>query len=220
MKKFKNQGLIIIGLVMMMCFPMVAFANPMPLSGRTVLIDPGHGDFDPGKVGDRNTLEKDINISIALKLQTYLELADAYVLMTRADDSAVGSNKNADMAGRKHIANTSEADILVSIHQNAFTDGRPKGPMVFHYSSEEQSVNLAGSIQERLNVALERSPNRKPKVNKSYFILKKTTIPAVIVECGFLTNSWDLDCLRQEAYQEKVAWAIYLGILDYFESRK
>lgn len=191
----------------------------LPISGKTILIDPGHGAFDPGKVGARNTLEKDINIQIALKLQTYLELSDGYVLMTRADDQAVGQTKNADMAGRKHIANTSEADILVSIHQNAFTDGKPRGPMVFHYSDEKQSVDLATAIQDRMNTALERSPNRKPKKNKSYFILKKTTIPAVIVECGFLTNTWDLDCLKQDSYQEKVAWAIYQGIVDYFEEQ-
>ena len=190
------------------------YASDLPLSGKTILIDAGHGEFDPGKVGSRNTLEKDINLQISLKLQALLESSDAYTIMTRAEDKALGSTKNADMQGRRHIANTGDADILISIHQNSYSSGGPKGPMVFHYSDE--GLFLATSIQNRMNDALERSSGRKPKKNKNYFILRATTIPAVIVECGFLTNSWDLDCLRQEGYQDKVAWAIYSGIVDYF----
>ena len=191
-------------------------ASSMPLSGKVILIDSGHGEWDPGKVGESKTLEKDINLSIAKKLQAYLELADAYVLMTRVEDKALGSNKDADMAGRKQIANTSSADVLISIHQNSFELGSAKGPQVFHHNESEPSKKLANTIQIEMNNMLERSPNRKAKINPTYFILRTTTMPAVIVECGFLTNSWDRDSLRQEAYQEKVAWAIYKGIINYF----
>lgn len=188
----------------------------LPLSGKVVLIDAGHGEFDPGKVGARNTLEKDINLAISLKLQALLETSDAYVLLTRSEDKALGSTKNADMAGRRHIANTGEADILLSIHQNSFNSGGPVGPMVFHYSDEGESKALATSIQKHMNNELGRSSGRKPKKNKNYYVLRTTTMPAVIIECGFLTNSWDLDSLRQEEYQNKVAWSIYKGVLEYF----
>ena len=196
----------------------IIYASAMPLSGKVVLIDSGHGEWDPGKVGTSKILEKDINLNISKKLQAHLEQGDAYVLMTRVEDKALGSNKNADMAGRKHIANTSGADILISIHQNSFQSGSVKGPQVFHYDESEHSKKLADSIQIEMNNMLERSHNRKAKINPSYFILRTTTMPAVIVECGFLTNSWDRDSLTQEIYQEKVAWAIYKGIINYFEA--
>jgi len=195
----------------------IVYGSSLPLSGKVVLIDSGHGDWDPGKVGSSNILEKDINLNIAKKLQAHLEQGDAYVLMTRVEDKALGSNKHADMAGRKYIANTSEADILISIHQNSFSSGSAKGPQVFHYDNSDDSKNLAQSIQNQMNICLGRSAGRKASTNPSYFILRTTTMPAVIVECGFLTNSWDRDSLRQEAYQERVAWAIYSGIIDYFK---
>lgn len=194
----------------------VIYATSLPLSGKNILIDVGHGEWDPGKVGARNTLEKDINLAISLKLQELLETANAYVLMTRTEDKALGTSKNADMQGRRYLANASSVDILISIHQNAYSDGRPKGPMVFHYSDQEPSKNLASCIQNNMNQILERSPKRTPKINKSYYILRATTVPAALIECGFLTNSWDLDCLKQEEYQDKVAWSIYMGIVEYF----
>lgn len=193
-------------------------ANAAPLFGKTIIIDAGHGEFDPGKVARRNTLEKDINLKIALKLQEILEINGAYVLMMRNEDKALGTTKDSDMAGRRHLANISNADMLISIHQNAFESSGPVGPMVFHYS--EKSLDLAKSIQDSLNKHLQRSTGRAPKQNKSYFILRTTTLPAVLVECGFLTNSWDLDSLLQENYREKVAIAIYEGVLNFFSSSK
>ncbi|MCL2610786.1 MAG: N-acetylmuramoyl-L-alanine amidase [Defluviitaleaceae bacterium] len=201
-------------IVLLCTFFFVNNAYAAPLFGKTIIIDAGHGEFDPGKVAARNTLEKDINLDISLKLQEILEINGAYVLMMRNEDEALGSTKHADMAGRRHLANISQADILVSIHQNAYDTPRPVGPMVFHYS--ENSLELATSIQNSLNKHLQRSGGRAPKQNKGYFILRATTVPAVLVECGFLTNSWDLDSLRQEGYQKKVATAIFEGILEYF----
>ncbi|MCL1924201.1 MAG: N-acetylmuramoyl-L-alanine amidase [Defluviitaleaceae bacterium] len=202
--------------ILLCSFFFVDIVYAAPLFGKTIIIDAGHGEFDPGKVAARKTLEKDINLEIALKLQAILETNGAYVLMMRNEDEALGQTKDADMAGRRYLANISHADMLVSVHQNAFENSQPVGPMVFHYS--EDSLELAKSIQDSLNNHLQRSGGRKPKQNKSYFILRTTTLPAVLVECGFLTNSWDLDSLRQEDYQKKVAFAIYEGILNYFDS--
>ena len=214
--KIKKEMLTILLLVSIF---FIAFQTQLvqaaPLFGKTIIIDAGHGEFDPGKVAARNTLEKDINLEIALKLQEALEINGAYVLMMRNEDEALGNTKDADMAGRRHLANISHADILISIHQNAYSSPKPVGPMVFHYS--ENSLELATLIQNSLNKHLERSGGRAPKQNKGYFILRATTVPAVLVECGFLTNSWDLDSLKQEDYQRKVANAILEGVLQYME---
>ena len=196
--------------------PQQVYGN-LPLSGKVIMIDAGHGGFDPGKVQGK-VEEQTLNLDIALKLQAILEMSDAYVLMTRTDENAIGRTKDADMQSRQYLAHESEADILISIHQNAFTTGGPVGPMVFHHNEGDASTALATSIQKHLNTDLKRSAGRAPKQNKTYFILRKVAMPAVIVECGFMTNSWDFDCLRQEDYRDKVAWAIYKGVVEYFDA--
>jgi len=140
--------------------------------------------------------------------------------MTRADDSALGERKTGDMAGRKTIVNESNGDLLVSIHQNSFTKSSVSGPQVFYYDNSSRSKELAGFIQRRLIEFLEVSKKRVEKSNDGYYMLKQTSIPAVIVECGFLSNDDERAKLLDEKYQQKVAWAIYMGVLDYFEAEK
>ncbi|MCL1936484.1 MAG: N-acetylmuramoyl-L-alanine amidase [Defluviitaleaceae bacterium] len=195
--------------------PIKVFAT-LPLSGKVILIDAGHGEFDPGKIGDGDVLEKDINLKISLKLQSMLEMADAYVLLTRSEDKALGDTKNKDMQGRRYISNISEADVLLSIHQNAFTTPKPSGAIVFYYNEKGTSKILANYIQKYMGEDLERSSGREARKNTSYYILRKTTIPAILIECGFLTNPQDLNLLKTDEYQEKVALAIYKGLVDYF----
>ena len=142
------------------------------------------------------------------------------MLMTRADDSALGERKTSDMAGRKTIVNESNGDLLVSIHQNSFTKSSVSGPQVFYYDNSSRSKELAGFIQRRLIEFLEVSKKRVEKSNDGYYMLKQTSIPAVIVECGFLSNDDERAKLLDEKYQQKVAWAIYMGVLDYFEAEK
>ena len=142
------------------------------------------------------------------------------MLMTRADDSALGERKTGDMAGRKTIVNESNGDLLVSIHQNSFTKSSVSGPQVFYYDNSSRSKELAGFIQRRLIEFLEVSKKRVEKSNDGYYMLKQTSIPAVIVECGFLSNDDERAKLLDEKYQQKVAWAIYMGVLDYFEAEK
>ena len=187
----------------------------MPVSNRVVLIDAGHGGVDTGKA-EGNTLEKDINLAIALRLQQYLEQGGSQVLLTRADDEALGATKSNDMQARRAIANEEKADILISIHQNAFSDSSVHGAQVFYYDSSESSRRLAEYIQEELKSFLGLTSNHQARANDSYFVLRRTTIPAVIVECGFLTNYNERKRLETEEYQDKVAWAIYQGIVRYF----
>ena len=188
-----------------------------PLLDATIVLDAGHGGWDPGKTGTNGENEKVLNLAVVEKLAEYLEQGGAKVILTRSSDDALASGKKADMAERRKIANETGADILVSIHQNAFPSARAKGAQVFYHSSSEKGKLLAEGVQESLRSRVDGSNIRMAKENKDYYILRTTEIPAVIVECGFLSNAEEEKLLNDAAYQEKLAWAIYCGILDYFE---
>lgn len=186
----------------------------------TVIIDSGHGGSDPGKVGLHGEKEKEINLSIAKKLQRNLEHQGIRVVMTRTDDNGLYSEGSAnkkrdDMDKRVEIMNTSGAALAVSIHQNSFTDGRYKGAQVFYYETSEKGEALAQTVQKSLIENADRENTRQAKANTSYYLLKKSEIPAVIVECGFLSNEAEAAKLTDEIYQEKIAWAIHIGIMRY-----
>ena len=184
----------------------------------TIVLDAGHGGWDPGKTGTEGKNEKDLNLAVAEKLAEYLEIGGAEVILTRTSDEALGEGKRTDMAERKRIANESGADILISIHQNAFPSAKVKGAQVFYHNSSGNGKLLAESVQESLRSRVDGSNHRQAKENDSYYILRTTEIPAVIVECGFLSNHEEEKLLNDEGYQEKLAWAIYCGILDYFKN--
>ncbi|MCI1931604.1 MAG: N-acetylmuramoyl-L-alanine amidase [Clostridia bacterium] len=192
----------------------------MPLDKKIVVIDAGHGGWDPGKTGLKGENEKDINLAIAKKLTMLLESGGAVVYTVRNDDEALGNSKSEDMRGRKNIVDTSGADILVSIHQNSFPSEEIKGAQVFYHGSSDEGKELAGFIQKKLSEILDNSNERVEKSNESYYILRKVDIPAVIVECGFLSNPDEEIKLNSNEYQNKTAWAIYCGIVDYFDSDK
>ena len=216
--KFKPMQM----LLFVMCIILVNSAytittSAMPLNKKIIVIDAGHGGFDPGMVSGKIE-EKDINLSIAKKLQTYLEQGGATVIITRIDDSDLGQGKSSDMNARRLIANSSHADIFVSIHQNAFARTSVKGAQVFFFNESDNSQKLATFIQERLIQFVDSNNKFRAKANSNYYVLKQTQMPAVLVECGFLTNSNERGKLTNEDYQEKIAWGIYLGIVDYFNT--
>ena len=177
--------------------------------------DAGHGDWDPGKVAKDGTLEKDINLKIARYLQSYLEQSGGFVLTTRIDDTALSNKKREDLKERKNIANNENVDLLISIHQNSFPKESVKGAQVFYYVGSKESKKLAECVQDRLK-EIDITNNRVAKENKDYYLLKQTTMPSIIVECGFLSNLQENENLKNDEYQKKIAWAIYLGVLDYF----
>lgn len=187
-----------------------------PMMDAVVVLDAGHGGWDPGKTGTGGADEKDLNLSVTEKLAEYLEQGGAEVILTRSSDDALGDGKRTDMAERKRIINESGGDILVSIHQNAFPSAKAKGAQVFYHKSSEKGKILAESLQGSLRERVDGSNRRQAKENTSYYILKSAEIPAVIVECGFLSNAEEEKLLNDGKYQEKLAWAIYCGILDYF----
>jgi N-acetylmuramoyl-L-alanine amidase len=183
---------------------------------KIIVIDAGHGGWDPGKISRDNHEEKVINLAIAETLQIYLEGAGAVVFLTRAEDVALGDTKKTDLRARNAMPQDFKADIFISIHQNAFGKGYVKGAQAFYFEGSEDSQKLAKAIQARMKSFLDTSNRMEATSNKSYYLLKESVVPAVIVECGFLTNEAELAKLTTKEYQQKVAWAIYLGVLDYF----
>lgn len=192
----------------------------LAISAKTIIVDPGHGGFDPGKPGINGADEKDLNLKVSLKLRDYLEQAGAVVIMTRTtDDDVDGMDgikyKSKDMAERKKIAEG--GDVLVSIHQNSFTQPSVRGAQTFYSAQSSQGKVLAESIQKSIKEYVDHQNKREAKSNANYYVLRATAIPAVIVECGFLTNPDEEKLLNDEKYQDQMAWSIYLGIIKYFE---
>lgn len=190
----------------------------------TIVIDPGHGGRDPGKVGVNDVLEKDINLSISLKLRDILEEKNIKVILTREEDIGLyeetdSNKKRADLNKRIDIINTSDAAFAISIHQNSFTQENVKGAQVFYHSQSKEGERLALIMQEQIKKTLQDGNHRKAKANESYFMLKKTTCPLVIIECGYLSNRTEAELLNSNEYQEKLAMAVGNGVLEYLNRK-
>jgi len=186
----------------------------------TVAIDAGHGGSDPGKVGINGALEKEINLKIAEKVKELLEARGVKVFMTRLDDQMLGgeqtdNKKLQDMKERVTIINDADPDLVVSIHQNSYTDSSVSGAQVFYYSKSEEGERAAGIIHDAL-LSIDKDNRRKAKGNDTYYLLKHVNAPAVIVECGFLSNQEEAEKLLTEEYQMTVANAIVEGIESCF----
>ncbi len=185
-----------------------------------VVIDAGHGGDDPGKVGINGAKEKDINLEIAKMVRKYLEANDVRVVMTREEDemlcdSGASNKKVQDMKNRIALIEAAEPDIVVSIHQNSYPEEYVHGAQVFYYTGSATGQKLAESIQSQLVRKVDPDNRRQVKANDSYYLLKKTAVPIVIVECGFLSNSAEAEKLCDPDYQEYLAWTIHMGILQY-----
>ncbi len=194
------------------------------LSGRRIVVDAGHGEPDGGAVGSAGEAEQAINLNIARFLKEQLEKAGIEVVMTRTgaegiyDEglSTVREKKRSDLYNREKVMNASGADLFVSIHLNKFTESRYSGPQVFYSPNKAESEQAAKCIQSSLITVL--APPSEREIKKStddIFLLKQANIPAVLVECGFLSNPQEEALLLDESYQKKVALAIYQGILSH-----
>ena len=190
---------------------------------RLIMIDAGHGVNDPGKVGVDGVLEKDLNLQLAKKLKTLLEQQDMEVMLVREEDRGLydenASNKKVqDMKRRCELINEEQPVCVVSIHQNSYHEESIHGAQVFYYSTSRESEKLAKVLQSELVRVAEPENTRQAKANDTYYLLKKTEAPVVIVECGFLSNWADCAKLQDENYQDKLVWAIHMGILKYMNS--
>lgn len=187
--------------------------------GYVVVLDAGHGGNDPGKVGVSGTLEKEINLQITMKLKGLLEAQDVTVILTRDGDEGLyqesdRNKKVADMRNRCAIIEGSGADLVVSIHQNSYHQENVKGAQCFYHESSEDAKELAELLQEAFG-EMDKSNTRSIQANTSYYLLRKTTIPTVIVECGFLSNYEDEKKLCNEQYQDELVWAMHMAIMEY-----
>ena len=185
------------------------------LSGDALIIlDAGHGGLDSGKIGINDQEEKDINLKIALKIKKLLEEQGISVMMTRSADERLSETQTEDLKARTEIMNRSNAALAVSIHQNSFRDSSVSGAQVFYYPDSDEGRKAADAIQEELN-DMQPDNRKEVKANDTYYILKNTEIPVVIVECGFLSNYTEAEKLADDSYQSVVAGTVVRGILQY-----
>lgn len=196
----------------------------LPVSGKTVVIDAGHGKPDEGAQSSRGTTEAETNLKIALKLQNLLEQCGSSVILTRSDENAIydldaktlKQKKISDIHNRVKIGNESSADIFVSIHLNKIPQQQYDGWQTFYNAQNQDGQKLAVAIQNNLNKAIQKENNRVAKSIDNIYIVKHVEIPTTIVECGFLSNPDEEKKLLEDEYQNRLAWGIYNGIIDYF----
>jgi N-acetylmuramoyl-L-alanine amidase len=198
----------------------------LPLSGKIILLDPGHGGPDGG-AGNEQALEKDIALNISLKVRDYLQEQGALVIMTRESDKDLADEdtrgysrrKVEDLKKRLKMINDSDNDLFVSIHLNAIPSSRWSGAQTFYAPHYQENVKVAKFIQDELRVNLENTTRKAKQINQVY-ILKHAKKPGVLVEVGFLSNPTEREQLKKDSYQEKVAASIYQGVLRYFTNEK
>lgn len=186
-----------------------------------VVIDAGHGGIDPGKIGINGLEEKEANLAIAGYVREILEQDQMEVIMTReTDEMLIGSDgdrsKVGDMKARVEKINEGKPILAVSIHQNSYPQEEISGAQVFYYTHSEDGKKAAELMQDSL-LLLDEKNTRKAKANDTYYILKRTQVPTIIVECGFISNAKEAELLSQEEYRRKTAEAIADGIHAYME---
>ena len=188
-------------------------------------LQPAHGGDDPGKIGVNGMKEKEVNLEIALLVKEFLEANDIKVVMTREDDDGLydrsaANKKVQDMKNRIALIEEAKADIVVSIHQNSYPEEYVHGAQVFYYSTSSEGKKLAELLQRQLTEKADTENRRQIKANDSYYLLKKTPVPIVIAECGFLSNRAEAEKLGMPEYRKRLAWAIHMGILQYLNADK
>jgi N-acetylmuramoyl-L-alanine amidase len=188
----------------------------LPLTGKTIIIDPGHGGSDPG-TSYNNVLEKNINLKISNYLYEELSELGANVILTRDGDYDLSSpraihRKKSDFDNRIKLINESNANLYLSIHLNYLSNSSYYGPQVFYNSNNEE---LARTIQNAMNNSLNNKREIK-KIPDDTYMYKRLKVPGVLIECGFISNAKEREILQKDNYQKKIADAITIGVLEYF----
>lgn len=206
-------------------------AAPVSLSGAEerpmIVLDAGHGGMDGGCSSANGDVEKNINLSILLHLRELLEMSGYSVMVTRDTDisihdqgvEGIANQKSSDMDNRLKIFNSSDNAICISIHQNQFTDPKYSGAQMFYSDSHPASGTLAQTIQNQFVSFLQPENTREIKLcGKELFLCYYSENPTVMVECGFLSNPDEAALLVTEEYQQKVAFTIYAGLMEYLSA--
>ena len=192
------------------------------VAGRVIVIDPGHGGVDGGAVGKTGVTEKELNLQVARRLGRLLSEAGAAVILTREKDEDLADpgteglleRKRQDLMRRVALVRDSKADLLISIHVNSFPSSRWWGAQTFYWRESEEGRKLAEAIQEELVRVL--GNNRRKAKGEVFYLLETVDVPAVMVEMGFISNPREEQLLQDAVYQEKIARAIYGGVVRYF----
>lgn len=204
-----------------------AEASSMPITQKTVIVDAGHGGDDGGAIGIDGTVEKDINLDIALKLEKILKFYGFNVIMTRTQDvmtcddgiDSLRKRKISDIHNRFELMRKHPDAIFISVHQNKFEDSSQHGTQVFYSGNDERSKELAEAIQTSVTLTLQRKNDRVVKKSGSgIYLLYHAKIPAVLVECGFISNSDEVKKLKDESYRMKLAILIADGLIKYLSN--
>ncbi|MZQ83338.1 N-acetylmuramoyl-L-alanine amidase CwlD [Paenibacillus sp. 5J-6] len=200
----------------------------LPLSGKTIALDAGHGGPDGGASSKEGVIEKDINLAITLQLRDYLQQAGALVVMTRETDTDLADpgtkgyskRKTEDLHNRADMINEKNADMFLSVHLNSIPSPRWKGAQTFYYTNNPNNSNLATLIQLELKRNLENTDRIAKPADKTVYLLKTLKIPSALIEVGFLSNPDEARLLADEKYQRMVAAAIYQGVLRFYAGEK
>ena len=215
--------LLLLAVLIMMSNHLEEMVSSGRVTGRNpcIVLDSGHGGEDPGKIGVNQAKEKDVNLKIAKKTKERLEKKGWKVVMTREKDvmlgdPAAGNKKIHDMKARVERINKTMPQAAVSIHQNSYEDPEIHGAQVFYYIHSREGEAVAKILQESLQ-EIDPENHRRAKANETYYLLRRTKVPTVIVECGFLTNPEEAEKLSGEEYQEQVAEAVAKGIAKCLE---
>lgn len=192
-----------------------------------IIIDAGHGGVDGGSSGADGTVEKDINLSIALKLRDMLEFYGYETVMIREDDRSIHSEdadtirekKVSDLHNRLNIINSTDNCLFISIHQNYFEQSKYSGTQVFYSPNNSESEKLAQVMQETIVDMIQNDNTRQIKqAEKSLYLLYNAQKPAIMIECGFMSNEKELSLLKSDDYQKQMALSITNGILKYTQN--
>ena len=194
--------------------------------GLYIIIDAGHGGMDGGTSAADGTLEKNINLSIAEKLNSMFKACGFKTVMLRINDELIGDNtlstirarKVSDIKTRLNIAHSYPQSILISIHQNHYSVEKYSGAQVFYSSNSPESKFIAQAVQSSIVGNLQPDNNRQIKaVGTNIYLLYNCNLPSIMVECGFLSNRKETEKLKSESYQKQLAFSIVNGILNYLE---
>ncbi|MBP1967476.1 N-acetylmuramoyl-L-alanine amidase CwlD [Paenibacillus aceris] len=200
----------------------------LPLSGKTIALDAGHGGPDGGASSKAGVIEKDINLAITLQLRDYLQQAGAIVVMTRETDTDLADagtkgyskRKTEDLHNRADMIKEKNADMFLSVHLNSIPSPKWKGAQTFYYTNNPNNSNLATLIQLELKRNLENTDRVAKPADKTVYLLKTLKIPSALVEVGFLSNPEEARLLADEKYQKMVAASIYQGVLRFYAGEK
>ncbi len=230
MVKWLKRGFFLVALVSLLFIIRYQFTSSdswstwnLPLSGKMIVLDPGHGGMDGGALSKSGVIEKEIALQISEQLRDYLQEAGALVIMTREDDQDLAGNdqskaprrKTRDLMRRVEIVNESGADLFISIHMNAIPQSQWSGAQTFYHRAFPENEILAKFIQDQARENLGNT-TRIAKPIHNIYLLKHAEIPGVLFEAGFLSNPGEAALLQTKEYQEKVAVSIYQGIMRFY----